>query len=124
METQQIKELLNNLKLLKFVKKFSADNLLEDNKMATEKFKVKTSENSISILDSSSTKLLVTEAEFGDEIYTRFNLKQLAEVLEVFGSDGEMVIPKNSSMKELIAIKDNNLLIVCPLPKKDTSKKE
>jgi len=123
METQQIKELLNNLNLLRFVKKFTADNLLEDNKLAKEKFNIKTSENSISILDSTATKLLVTNAEFEGEIYTRFNLKQLAELLDTIGKDGELLIPKNSDLREMIAKVGNDVVVVSPLPKTDSTKK-
>jgi len=122
METQQIKELLNNLNLLRFVKKFTADNLLEDNKLAKEKFNIKTSENSISILDSTATKLLVTNAEFEGEIYTRFNLKQLAELLDTIGKDGELLIPKNSDLREMIAKVGNDIVVVSPLPKADKKK--
>jgi len=123
METQQIKELLNNLNLLRFVKKHSADNLLEDNKLAKEKFNIKANDNSISILDSTATKLLVTNAEFGGEIYTRFNLKQLAELLDTIGKDGELLIPKNSDLREMIAKVGSDVVVVSPLPKTDSTKR-
>jgi len=124
MDTNKLKEILNNLTLLRWVRKFSADNLLEDNTMANEKFKIKTSEDSVSILDTTATKLLVTNAEFDGEEFVRFNLKQLNDLLETIGKDGELIIPKNSEMKEMIAQVGNNIAVVCPLPKKDTSKKE
>ena len=124
MDRNELKELLNNLNLLKWVKKFSADNLLEDNSMANEKFNVKTSDNSVSILDSTATKLLITHSEFDGEEIVRFNLKQLASLLEVVGKEGELIIPKNSDMNELVARVGNDIAIVCPLPKKDTSEEE
>jgi len=123
MEIQKIKEILNNVVLLRWTKKFSADNLLENNKMAKEKYKVKTTEDSISILDATSTKLLVTNAEFNGEEIVRFNLKQMQSVLDVVGSDGELVIPKDTEMNEMIAEVGNNIEIICPLPKSDKKKK-
>jgi len=122
METEQIKGLLNNLNLLRFVRKFTADNLLEDNKLAEEKFNIKAGDNSISILDSTATKLLVTNSEFEGEIYTRFNLKQLAELLDTIGKDGELIIPKNSELREMIARVGNDIVVISPLPKADKTK--
>jgi len=123
METSKIKELLNNLTLLRWVRKFSADNLLENNEMANKKFNVKTSEDSISILDTTATKLLITKAEFNGEELVRFNLKQLDDLIETIGKDGELIIPKNSEMKEMIAQVKDNIAVVCPLPKKDKKAK-
>jgi len=61
METDKLKQILNNLVLLKWVKKFSADNLLEDNKLAKDKFNIKANDNSVSIMDTTATKLLIME---------------------------------------------------------------
>ena len=119
-----LKSLLNNTTLLRWVRKFSCDNLLDDNKMATEKFKIKTNDDSISILDTTATKLLITNANFNGEELVRFNLKQLYDLIETIGKDGELIIPKNSEMKEMIAQVGSSIAVVCPLPKKDTSKKE
>lgn len=124
MDTSKIKKLLNNLTLLKWVGKFSADNLLSDNKMAKEKFSIKASEESISVLDPTATKMLVTEAEFSGEEFVRFNLKQLSELLAVTGNDGELVIPKVTKMKEMIAQVKGNVVVICPLPPKEAKKEE
>jgi hypothetical protein len=122
-ERNTLKELLNNLTLLKWVKKFSSDNLLEDNSMAKEKFSITSTENSVSILDKSATKLLVTKAQFEGEELVRFNLSQLNELIEVAGKEGELIISK-SEMRELIAKVGNDLIVVCPLPQKDKVKKK
>jgi len=118
MKTQEIKELLNSVNLLRFVKKYSCDNLLEDNKMATEKFKVETNPNSISILDNTACKLFVSNSKFSGNEVVRFSLKQLQALLDVAGVDGEMVIAK-SNLNELIAEVKNDVIIVCPIPKSD-----
>lgn len=121
MDRSILKELLNNLTLLRWVKKFSSDNLLEDNKMAKEKFNVSSNENSVSILDSSATKLLVTKAQFEGEEYVTYNLEQLNDLIECVGKKGTLIIPANKS-KEMIAKVGNDIIIVCPLPQKDKKK--
>ena len=124
MDRKSLKELLNNLTLLKWVKKFSADNLLEDNKMAKEKFKISSDNDSISILDSTATKLLVTKAEFEGEEYVRFNLEQLSDLIDVVGKKGELIIPSDSEMREMIAQVGNDIVVVCPLPQREKKKKK
>ena len=118
-KTENIKKLLNNLTLLKFVKKFSADNLLENNSMAKDKFNITSTDDSISILDTTATKLFVTNAEFKGEEYVRFNLKQLDELLQIVGKEGELIIPKKSEMREMIAKVGNDIAVVCPLAQQD-----
>ena len=124
MEMQEIKEILNNLNLLRFVRKHSADNLLDDNKLAKEKFNIKTNENSISVLDSTNTKLFVSNSDFEGEIFTRFNIKQLSELLDTIGkTEGELLIPLKSDLREMIAKVGNDVIVVSPLPKADKKKK-
>ena len=122
METSIIKEILNNTTLLRFVKRFTANNLLSDNQKA-EKFNVSIGKNSISILDNTATKLLITNADFKGEEYVSFNLKQLSDLIDVVGKEGKLIIPANSEMREMICKINNDICIVCPLPKTDKSKK-
>lgn len=112
-----VKNLLNNIILLKWVKKFSADNLLDDNKLA-EKFGVKCDKNSISIGDSSLTKLLITSSEFKGKEFVRYNIKQLREALDLVGSEGELIISQDNN-KELFIEVNNMVIVVSPLPKSD-----
>ena len=114
---EMIKNLLNNLVLLKWCKKFSADNLLEDNKLAG-KFNIKCNEESISIGDSTLTKLLVTQARFGGKEYVRYNVKQLKEALDLVGSEGELIISEDNNKELFIQIKDT-VVVISPLPKTD-----
>ena len=124
METDKLKEILNNLILLKWVKKFSADNLLEDNKLAKEQFNITPSSNSVSIMDTTATKLFITKAKFSGEELVRFNLAQLGNLIEIVGTKGELIIPKNSTLNEMIAEVNDDLIVVCPLPKKDKIKED
>jgi len=123
-----LKGLLNNLTLLRFIKKHTADNILEDNKMANDKFNITTSDESISVLDKTATKMLITKSDFEGEVFTSFNMKQLTELIDTIGNvEGELMIPLKSDMKEMIVkLKDNSVVVVCPLPSKEkvTKKKK
>ena len=119
METDKLKAILNNLTLLKWVKKFSADNLLENNELAKEKFSITTEDNSVSIMDTTATKLFVTKAKFEGEELVRFDLAQLGNLIELAGTKGELVLAKNSKLNEMIAEVGEDIVVVCPLPKKD-----
>ena len=115
-----IKVILNNTILLKWVKKFSADNLQDDNSLAL-KFGVKCNEDSLSIGDSTLTKLLVTQARFGGNEYVRYNVKQLKEALDLVGSEGELIISEDNNKELFIQVKDT-IAIISPLPVVDKPK--
>ena len=112
-----IKNLLNNLVLLKWVRKFSADNLLEDNKLAND-FKVKCNEESISVGDKDLTKLLITQARYSGKEFVRYNIKQLKEALELVGSEGELIVSEDHKRELFIQVKDT-VVVVSPLPNTD-----
>ena len=112
-----VKSLLNNNILLKWVKKFSCDNLLEDNKLAN-KFKIKCNEESISVGDSTLTKLLVTQARYNGKEFVRYNVKQLKEALDLVGSEGELIISEENNKELFVQVKDM-IVVVSPLPKAD-----
>ena len=117
-----IKNLLNNNVLLRWVKKFSADNLMEDNKLA-EKFGVRCNEDSLSIGDSTMTKLFVSQARYGGKEFVRYNVKQLKEALDLVGSEGELIISEDNNKELFIQVKDS-VVVVSPLPKADSKKEE
>ena len=120
--TETLKNLLNNMILLKWVRKYSADNLLDDNTLA-DKFSVKCNENSISVGDKTLTKLLVTQARFNGKEFTRYNIKQLKDALDLVGDSGELIISADNNNEMFIQVKDT-IVVVSPLPKTDTTKKE
>lgn len=124
MESKKIttlKNLLNNMVLLKWVRKYSADNLLDDNTLAN-KFGVKCNEDSISVGDKTLTKLLVTQARFSGKEFVRYNIKQLKGALELVGDDGELIISSENNNELFIQVKDT-VVVVSPLPKEDKPKK-
>ena len=115
-----LKSLLNNNVLLRWVKKFSADNLMEDNSLAM-KFNIKCNEESISVSDTTFTKLLVTSARFNGKEYVRYNIKQLREALDLVGAEGELVISEDNN-KELFVIVKDTIVVISPLPETDKPK--
>lgn len=115
-----VKNLLNNATLLRWVKKFSADNLMEDNKLA-DKFNIKCNEESISVGDNTLTKLLVTQARFGGKEFVRYNVKQLKEALDLVGSEGELIISEDNNKELFVQVKDT-VVVVSPLPQTDKGK--
>jgi len=120
-----VKNLLNNIALLKWVRKYSADNLCDDNKLA-EKFGVKCNEESLSIGDSTMTKLIVTQARFSGKEYTRFNIKQIKPVLDLLSGkegEGELIVSAENNNEMFLQIKDT-IVIISPLPKTDKEEEE
>ncbi len=115
-----LKNLLNNVTLLKWVKKFSADNLQADNVLA-EKFGIRCNEESISVGDAALTKLFVTQARFAGKEIVRYNVKQLREALDLVGAEGELIIAQDNNREMFIQAKDN-VVVVSPLPKADVAK--
>lgn len=117
-----LKSLLNNTPLLKWVKKFSADHLLEDNQMA-KKYAVSVNDDSISIADTTLTKLLVTNSRYAGKQYVKYSMSQLAEVINLLGSEGELIIGAENNKEMFIQIKDTTI-VVCPLGKDDAEEQE
>ena len=112
-----LKSLLNNLPLLKWVRKFSADSLLDDNKFV-ESFGVETNEDSVSVADDTLTKVLATHSRFNGKEIVRYSMKQIASAIELLGSDGELIITESKNKEMIIQINDT-VIVVCPLPKSD-----
>jgi hypothetical protein len=112
-----VKSLLNNIPLLRWVKKFTANNLFTDNKLVQE-MGIKTNEDSISVGDEMLTKIITTHARYAGKEFVRFNIKQLKEVLELLGDKGELII-SSENKKEMFVQIDDTVVIVCPLPEED-----
>lgn len=117
-----LKSLLNNVPLLKWVRHFSADHLFEDNELA-QKYEVQTNEDSISIADKTLTKILVSHSKYGGEVHAKYSMKQLAQVITLLGSGGELLISKGNNQEMFIQIGDT-VVIVCPLPKEDVESED
>ena len=108
-----LQSLLNNLPLLKWVRKFTANKLLDDNTLA-EKFGIATNDDSVSVADSTLTKTLTTHCGFAGKVYTKFSMKQLAEVVRLLGDKGELIIADSEHRGMVVQI-DDTCVVVCPL---------
>jgi hypothetical protein len=115
-----LKGLLNNLPLLKWVKKYSADNLMADNKLAT-KWGIKTSDESISIGDQGLVKMLVTNSRYEGSEHIRFNTKHIFEVLKEICKEGELIISKGADGEapEMFLQTENSVIVISSLGKGD-----
>lgn len=118
-DTSWLKGLLNNMPLLKWVKKYSADNLLTDTKLAGG-YGIKSNEESVSISDSTMTKILTTDSRFSGKELVRFNMKQLAEVIHNICKEGELII-SDTKNKEMVVQSGSTTIVICPLPNDDKS---
>ena len=117
-----VKSLLNNIPLLKWVRKYSADNLLKDNELA-EKYGIAVNEDTITVSDDTITKLIVTNSRFNGKEFVRFNMKQLGEVVKLLGDEGELIVSSENNNEMFIQINDT-VIVVCPLAKDDKGEVE
>jgi len=117
-----VKGLLNNLPLLKWVKKYSADRILPDNKIA-EGFGIRITPDSISIGDTGMAKMLVTGATFAGEEHTRFNAKHLFETLKEIGNEAVLIVTKGNDKTgaELVLQYNDSVVVLASMPKTDGS---
>ncbi len=117
----QIKSLLNNTSLIRFVRKYSADNLCADNETAKGVGIAVTAE-SVTIGDTTMSKILVTQASYKGEEFQRYNLKQVKDCLEVIGGDKAekaVLIVGNNKEKNLFVEVDDTVIAVMPVAKSD-----
>jgi hypothetical protein len=115
-----IKKLLNNITLLKWVRKFSADNLMENNELA-KKLGISGNEESISVGDNTQVKLLVTQAHFSGKEFVRYDLKQVKEVLNLIDSEGRVLIGEENNRELFIQVGDS-IIVIAPLSNEDEEK--
>jgi len=115
-----LKGLLNNLPLLKWVKKYSADNLMADNKLA-HKWGIKTTNESVSIGDKGIVKLLVTNSRYEGSEHVRFNVKHIFEVLKDICKEGELIVSKGTADQppEMFLQTENSVIVISSLGASD-----
>lgn len=108
-----IKRLLANANLLGWVRKFSADNLNTETK-SIEDLGIKTTENSLMLMDSANIKALVTEATYEGKVHSSYSLEQIAELIKVVGSKGGQLLITENPQTPLIVRLDSDLVVVAP----------
>lgn len=114
-----LKSILNNIVLLKWVRKYSADNFLKDTAMA-KKLCITTSEESIGILDTGAVKAIFTDARFEGKELARYTAKEVRSILEVLDSkvDATFIVSAEGN-HELIVQQGNSIIVLCPVIKSD-----
>lgn len=123
-----IKKILNNSSLLRWVKKFSADGLQEENKADT--FEVETNEDSISIADTGMVKMFFSSARFSGKTYASFDIKHIKEVLSLLDGEGRLIINEDDEKRLCYIQAGNNLIVIAPTseaeekPKKKKAKED
>ena len=116
-----LKDLLNNIPLLKWVKLYSADKMLETNELA-DKMGVTTNKDSVSISDNTLTKVITTNAEFKGKAIVKFSMEQIVSLAKNFSElkTGQLIIVDNDRKDMVVELKERKTIIfVCPLPKSD-----
>lgn len=117
-----IKSVLNNLPLLKWVKVYSADNLLSDNKLV-ESMGVKCSNETICVADDILGKVIATDSKFEGKVLVRYSMSQLKPIFDNFKKEiekGELIIVDNARKDMAIEMKDSHtIIVVCPTAKSD-----
>lgn len=115
-----IKNLLNNIALIRWVKKYSADGLQEKNQ--AESFDVETDENSICIADTGLVKMFFSSSRFKGKTYISLDIKHIKEVLALVEGDGRLII-NDSEEKRLCYIQsENNVVVIAPTNESDEKK--
>jgi len=118
-----IKDLLNNKLLLSWVKKFSADGIQGDSSHA-RKLGITCSEESISVMDSSAVKMLVTKAEFEGELLNKLSLENLAEIIKCVGTSGNLLITDKKEAPVFIQVNDTVVVLAPKTVDDEEPKKE
>jgi len=117
-----VKDLLNNTVLLKWVKKFSADGI-NDNNNSAEKMDITCSEGTISVMDTASIKMLVTQARYEGNIFNRLSLEHVKEIIDCVGSSGDIFI-SNKAESPVFIQTENVVVVLAPKQLNEDDNKE
>ena len=117
-----IKKILNNSSLLRWVKKFSADGLQEEN--VGKNFNIETDENSITIADTGLVKMFFSSARFDGTTYASFDIKHIKEVLSLIEGEGRLIINESEDKRLCYVQSGNNVVVIAPTSESDSQEKK
>lgn len=109
-----IRSILNNPSLLKWVKKFSANGLSEDEKVA-ENFDIKTDKSSIVISDAENIKMFFSNAYFSGKRYVTIDISQLKEAIGLMNGKGRLIISEHEDKRLCYLQTDENVVVIAPI---------
>ena len=117
-----IKNILNNSSLLRWVKKFSADGLQEENK--ADSFDVETDENTISVSDVGLVKMFFSSSRFKGKTYISLDIKHIKEVLALIEGEGRLIINESDDKRLCYIQSGNNVVVIAPTSEADSQGKK
>ncbi len=117
-----IKNILNNNSLLRWVKKFSADGLQEENK--ADSFDVETDENTISISDVGMIKMFFSSSRFRGKTYISLDIKHIKEVLALIDGEGRLIISESENKRLCYIQSGNNVVVIAPTSESESQEKK
>ena len=117
-----IKNILNNSSLLRWVKKFSADGLQEEN--VGKNFNIETDENSITIADTGLVKMFFSSARFDGTTYASFDIKHIKEVLSLVEGEGRLIINESDDKRLCYVQSGNNVIVIAPTSESEMKDKK
>ena len=117
-----IKNLLNNIPLLKWVRHFTADGLQE--KSQAESFNVEMDKDSIAIADAGLVKMFFSSSKFGGKTYASFDIKHIKEVLNLLnGEEGRLIVNESDDKRLCYIQSGNNVIVIAPTESESKGKK-
>jgi hypothetical protein len=121
-----IKNLLNNIPLLRWVRKYSADGLQDET--IAKNFDIEVIEDSVCIADTGLVKMFFSSARFNGKTYVSFDIKQIKEVLSLIDGEGRLIINESDDKRLCFIQAGNNVVLVAPTtsetPKKESKAKK
>ncbi len=117
-----IKNILNNSPLLRWVKKFSADGLQEEDK--ADSFDVETDESTIAISDVGLVKMFFSSARFKGKTYISLDIKHIKEVLSLLDGEGRLIINESDGKRLCYIQSGNNVIVIAPTSEAESKKKK
>ena len=117
-----IKNILNNLPLLRWTKKFSADGLQEEDK--GDEFEIETDENSICISDVATIKMFFSSSRFKGKTYVSFDVKQIKEVLSLVDGEGRMILNESDDKRLCYIQSGSNVIVIAPTSESEKPKQK
>ena len=115
-----LKNLLNNIPLIKWVKKFSADGLQKDD--LSESLFVEKDENTICVADSGLVKMFFSSARFSGKTYVSLDIKHIKEVLSLIDGDGRLIINDDEEKRMCYIQSENNVVVIAPTTEEQEAK--
>ena len=117
-----IRQILSNNSLLKWVKKFSAEGLVTDDK--SEMFEISKDENTISLSDTTGIKIFFSGSKFSGKAFMKISIKQIKEVLSLIDGEGELIVSNNKDKSLCYVESDNNVVVIAPLNNEEDTTKD